>query len=162
MERTKECTKCGVEKPFSAFSKHRLSKDGHAYQCKECNAKRAKIWRGTPTSIYTSMVGRVNFYHKTKICISKEEFLEWYHSQPKLCVYCDIPEEKAIIWKKIFNHRSTKLSIDRKNAFGNYEAGNIVLCCYTCNIIKSNVLSYDEMRYVGQNFLKPKWQAYKE
>ncbi len=26
----KNCTKCGVEKPLSAFYKHRLSKDGHA------------------------------------------------------------------------------------------------------------------------------------
>lgn len=155
----KNCTRCGILKPLSAFSKHRLSKDGHAYQCKECNAKRAKIWRRTPSGIYTGIIGRENFYHRAKVYFSKDEFIEWYNKQPRYCAYCDIPEEKTPVWKKMFNHRSTKLSVDRKNGLGDYTIDNIVLCCYLCNTIKNNVLSFDEMRYIGQNFLKPKWQS---
>ena len=160
MEPTKACTKCGVVKPHSAFSKHRLSKDGHAYQCKECGNRRAKAWRKTPIGIYTNIKGRENFYHRAELLVSKEDFVEWYNAQPKYCVYCDIPEEKTTIWKKLFNHRSTKLSVDRKDSFGNYVFDNMALCCYLCNTIKNNVLSFDEMRYVGQVFLKPKWQNF--
>lgn len=33
---TKVCTKCGVEKPHSDFSKYKSSPDGLRYWCKEC------------------------------------------------------------------------------------------------------------------------------
>ena len=42
MENTKACTKCGIEKPLSCFSKRSSSKDGLRYDCKECVALHAK------------------------------------------------------------------------------------------------------------------------
>lgn len=33
---TKICTKCGLEKPFSEFHKHKDTKDGLTYICKDC------------------------------------------------------------------------------------------------------------------------------
>lgn len=35
---TKNCTKCGTEKPISAFGKRSASKDGMQSQCKQCTA----------------------------------------------------------------------------------------------------------------------------
>jgi hypothetical protein len=35
----KQCTKCGIVKPYEQFSKLKVAKDGHQYHCKECNNK---------------------------------------------------------------------------------------------------------------------------
>ena len=39
-ERIKTCTKCGQKLSLSHFYKHRKSKDGHAWQCRDCCKKR--------------------------------------------------------------------------------------------------------------------------
>ena len=44
----KTCTKCKIEKPFEAFSKNKKSKDGHAWECKECIKTRAKRLKQDP------------------------------------------------------------------------------------------------------------------
>ena len=44
----KTCIKCKIEKPFEAFSKNKNSKDGHAYECKECMKARAKRLKQDP------------------------------------------------------------------------------------------------------------------
>ena len=33
---TKACRTCKIEKPFSSFSRHRLSRDGHRHDCRHC------------------------------------------------------------------------------------------------------------------------------
>jgi hypothetical protein len=40
----KTCTKCKEGKPFTAFSKSKKTRDGHAYYCKVCKAQYAKDW----------------------------------------------------------------------------------------------------------------------
>lgn len=162
MEKTKACTKCGETKPLSDFSKHRLSKDGHAYQCKACNAKRSKIWRKTPVGIYTLIKGREGFYKQKPFNLIKEEFVEWYNSQLKQCVYCDIPEEYLYLLQEHYGDITDRLTIDCKDNKTGYQLDNLVLSCNKCNITKNNVLTFDEMMYVGQNFIKPKWQAFLE
>ena len=165
MERTKECTKCGETKPFSAFSKHRLSKDGHAYQCKECNAKRAKEWRKTPSAIYTNINGRQRFYQthqnprEKPVIISKDEFIDWYNKEPKFCAYCDVPEDRLLDFYDSYNKWSERLSVDAKDNSLGYMDGNIVLACRRCNSLKSDILTFDEMREFAQKYIKPKWMA---
>lgn len=44
----KICTKCKVKKPFEAFWRNKKSKDGHAYECKECMKARAKKIKQDP------------------------------------------------------------------------------------------------------------------
>ena len=81
----------------------------------------------------------------------RNDFVDWYKNEPKVCSYCDIPEEKSI---EIDKHR---LNIDRKDGRSGYIAGNVCLACLKCNLVKSGFLSFDEMRDVGQRYLKPKW-----
>jgi len=161
MEPTKTCTKCGEIKTLSAFSKHRLSKDGHAFQCKECNARRAKEWRSTPTGIYTNIKGLQNLRKKKPVIISKQTFIEWYNNEPKICVYCGILEKDLWIWVDNFNDHAKRLTIDCKDNEKGYVLDNIVLACECCNMIKTNILTFSEMQEIGQRFIKPKWEMLK-
>ena len=158
MEKTKACTRCGETKPLSAFSKHRLSSDGHAYQCKECNAKRAREWRKTPVGIYTNIKGRVNHYKHKPLEITKEDFVRWYTTQERHCVYCDLSEDDLWILQEQYDNRVHRLTVDCKDNKAGYVQENMVLACERCNAIKSNILTHEEMMYVGQNFIKPKWE----
>ena len=40
---TKICTKCGIEKPLSAFCKHKKAKDGLCERCKICHCEDVKM-----------------------------------------------------------------------------------------------------------------------
>jgi hypothetical protein len=42
---TKVCTKCGTDKPFSEYGKHRLGKHGLRPRCKTCVAAENAIYR---------------------------------------------------------------------------------------------------------------------
>lgn len=165
MEQIKACTRCGKIKPLSRFSKHRLTKDGYAYQCKECNEKRAKKWRKTPAGVYSTIKGRQTFLNRNNdsrskpFSISKEVFIEWYENESKTCHYCDIPEKLLHLVAKKYGSRWKRLTIDCLNNDLGYIVGNLVLSCDKCNITKNNMLTYNEMMYVGQNFIKPKWKA---
>lgn len=44
---TKICSKCGIEKELSCFSKDRKTKDGFAYRCKECDKEYKKQYNET-------------------------------------------------------------------------------------------------------------------
>ncbi len=162
MSRTKECTKCGASKSFTDFSKHRLGKDGYAYQCKECNATRARKWRKTPSGVYTNLKGQAQFWQDKPFHLEKEAFIEWHNSQPKKCIYCDIPEELVMIMHDYFGVTAFRLTDDCKDNDRGYYLDNIVLSCANCNRMKGNMLTFEEMRYVGQNFVKPKWQEISE
>ena len=158
MERMKACTKCGVEKPISDFSKHRLTNDGHAYQCKECNARRAGYWRTTPSGVYTSIKGRLNYYKKKPMIITKRDFIEWYVNELKICAYCDIPEDKLEVLGDSYNSKAHRLTVDRVENSTGYVMGNMVLACLRCNSIKSDLFTHKEMRQLAQQFIKPKWE----
>jgi len=165
MERTKQCTRCNRTFPISEFGKHRLSPDGHAYQCKECGRERAKIYRASPGGIYHNIKGRATFYknHHFEVYkpmnITQEEFIAWYNNEVKACAYCDIPEEHMDLIKIRFDKRVKRLSIDCKDNNKGYSLDNLALACNLCNMIKKNVFSFQEMRALAQAFIKPKWKT---
>ena len=160
----KHCTKCGELKSLDEFSKHRHSPDGHAYQCKECNKVRSKAFRASPSGVYTSIKGRTTFYKKNynirykPVNISRDEFIEWYVAQLKDCVYCEIPEDKLRLLSGPHYNRVHRLTVDCIDNKVGYSNGNMVLACNRCNLIKSNVFTFEEMRRIGIEFLKPKWE----
>jgi len=155
---TKTCTTCGRDLPLSAFGKHRISKDGLAHRCKECARANAKKYRQTPAGIYNNIQGRSRFYKGRPLSISKEDFIEWYNGASKVCVYCDIPEELLHKLSDTVNGRTRKLNIDRVINAKGYAKGNLLLCCQRCNYIKSDFFTYDEMREIGQKYVRPRWE----
>ena len=144
---------------LTEFGKHRLTNDGLAYQCKECNRIRSKAYRASPEGIFTTLKGQSKFFNRGEVNFSQEEFVEWYNAQTKECAYCDIPEELMHDVDDGWNNRTIRLTIDRIDNALSYEKGNIVLSCPRCNMIKSNYFTFDEMRQIGQTIIKPKWLA---
>lgn len=147
--------------PITEFGRHKLGIDGLNYWCKDCNREHSAEWRKTPSGIYTSIKGRQKFDNKTKYFrpfeISREQFIEWYNFQLKQCSYCDIPENLLNKVGDVYNDQILRLTIDCKDNVEGYKLDNIVLACKRCNSIKSDVLSFSEMREFAQKYLKPKW-----
>ena len=76
-----------------------------------------------------------------------------------MCAYCDVPEDRLGDFYDSYNKWSPRLSVDAKDNNIGYEIGNIVLACRRCNSLKSDILSFDEMREFAQKYIKPKWVA---
>ena len=43
--KTKTCTKCRIEKPITEYRKHRGSRDGLQYWCKDCHNAASDSWK---------------------------------------------------------------------------------------------------------------------
>ena len=73
---TKECTNCGIAKPFEEFSPSKKNRDGLVSHCKACLRERAArdrdIRRGGPPTMITARVTP----HGMKWCPSCEAFLD--------------------------------------------------------------------------------------
>jgi len=158
-EQTKQCTKCKKVKSLSEFGKNKQAKDGKTYWCLQCKREYNAEFRLTPKGIYQQLKGRTKFYDRHPVTITQEEFVEWYENQPQKCHYCGIPIEHMEYVMKHYGSRWLRLTIDCKDNPTGYAKGNLVLACDKCNSVKSNILSYEDMIYVGENFIKPKWQA---
>jgi 5-methylcytosine-specific restriction endonuclease McrA len=81
------------------------------------------------------------------------------------CHYCGIEEEEFTnIWKKKFyglGKRGQTLEIEHKDGNKeNWSWENLVLACALCNMAKTNFLTYDEFKRVG-NVIREIWQERK-
>lgn len=87
------------------------------------------------------------FYNRRKIPVklTYKQFLEF--TKIKNCVYCG----SEIIRHATKSHASF---LDRKDSSGPYIKSNCVVCCANCNRIKTDILTYDEMRAAMQAVLK--------
>jgi len=146
------------------FSRYQKSKDGFNFYCKDCCDEYRKKYIQTPEGIWNSIKGRQKYYNKHNlppakpVIIKKKEFIEWYNNEPKICAYCDIPEDQFILLKRKYGSRTLRLTVDCKNNDVGYAKGNIVLACERCNFIKSNLFDFEIMREIGQKYIKPLWQ----
>ena len=163
MERTKECTRCHIVKPLSEFGKHRLSSDGHAYQCKQCSRERSKAYRESPVGVFVGLRGRQTFYKRHNdsrekpFLLERESFLERYNNQPKECHYCGISQENLARIKDSQLRKVHRLTIDCKDNSAGYFLENMVLSCNRCNAIKGDFFTYEEMLHIGHEHIAPKW-----
>ncbi|KKT68115.1 MAG: Restriction endonuclease PacI [Candidatus Uhrbacteria bacterium GW2011_GWF2_44_350] len=73
--------------------------------------------------------------------ISAEDFVDWYSAQPKTCHYCG---------REFKDKFDTK--IDRKDARGGYRPGNLVLACFMCNRLKSDIFTEEEWFEIVQKY----------
>lgn len=174
----KQCSKCNTQKAYSEFYNAKRYKDGKYPSCKECqkNATEKSILKrwGTKQKYYAEYRNKTVGGNPRTICAKKkcnalshgipfefttDEFEEWYNNQELKCSFCDIPQDKITqhqwLMPSINIHR---LTIDRINPKKGYIKGNICLACARCNLIKNNILSYEETKEICQKYIKPRWK----
>lgn len=159
----KRCTSCKRELLPSEFHKHRITKDGLSHVCKDCSRKKQREFSRTPSGIYTAVKSRQKFYEKNQpwrykpVNITRDDFVSWFNSQPQKCHYCGLELENLSRVDDFYNNKSERMGVDAMNNELGYELGNLVVCCHRCNGIKSDFFTHEEMLWIGQNFVKPKW-----
>lgn len=82
---------------------------------------------------------------------SLEDFREFYDNREHICEYCGMPEN---ICKAKYGRR---IEIDRKDSKKGYIIENLALACYKCNTVKNDILTYEEMKQIGSQYIRPKW-----
>jgi 5-methylcytosine-specific restriction endonuclease McrA len=96
--------------------------------------------------LYNSLVKFAKTYGKS-MSLSFEDFLTF--TKVCECHYCG----STIEWQPYSRCGKAKSSrayyLDRKDNASGYSLDNCVVCCSLCNAIKSNKLSYQEMRILG-------------
>lgn len=112
--------------------------------------EQSQAFKSKPNYIYT-VIKRNSLRKNREFVLTKDEFINWYTNSKKICEYCGINEDF------IQPYGYTRLEIDRTNNDKGYSLDNIVLACTICNKIKSNILDYDEMKYIGKNLIIKKW-----
>lgn len=90
--------------------------------------------------------------------ITQDEFVEWYVSQDRECVYCELAEEDLHKHGDLYNDKIDRLTVDCADNDAGYAKGNLVLCCGRCNSIKSDFLSFDEMMVIGRTMVANRWK----
>ena len=158
MSQTKHCKRCNRDLPLPQFGKHKNTKDGLAFYCKDCCCEKGKKYRQTTKGVYNALKGRMNFYKTKPVLISYKDFREWWENSPRKCAYCDISEEDVVKLTDSYNSLNERLTIDCVDNYAGYIKENLVLACRRCNNMKSDLLNFEQMRYIGQNFLKPIWE----
>ena len=145
-QKGKVCTKCNTYKPLSEFCKRIKSRDGYAYKCKVCDYK-----------MYSERCPiNLRFYQKKNQCkIHNKKFtieptdipgvkIEYFRAKngsrcwrateyPKNCTECGT----KLGWVLSAMKHDTP-SFDRLDPDIEYEPGNVMIVCQSCNMAKLN------------------------
>lgn len=140
----RQCRSCGITHSTEAFR----AKQNH---CKWCQ--------------FSSMETRAVERYKDKrraaarrhdgsdwLSISQADFVSWYLRQPDRCHYCHTTYDEL---RKLRLKRSSwgyyvSWDIDRLDSARPYEAGNMVLSCFMCNMAKGNYFTAAEAAIIGK------------
>lgn len=110
------------------------------------------IYSQSASRIYKNIKSNCKQRKNRHVLISKEDFVDWLVKEKKVCCYCGVDENI------LHNFGIHRLQIERINNDLNYEKGNLALACVLCNKIKSNILTADEMKFIGENIVIKKWK----
>lgn len=131
----KFCIDCKTTKILSFFYKDKTQKDGYFHYCKECQRERVRKKR-------TRKRYKVNeyFYRYKRTDNDKnrendldKEFLS--NAMKSICFYCEDIE---------------RIGLDRINNNIGHLKNNVVPCCYSCNVLRSNEFFHEEMILMGK------------
>lgn len=160
----KICNICKKKKRLSSFGKDRSTPTGLSYHCKVCDRKKVKEyrervkydwgkkkaeWRAKypAKALWAGIKNREE--NRGVYCdITFEEFEKWHAKQEKVCVYCGLGFRDDNKW--------LKESIDRIVPAKGYSLDNIALCHLKCNIIKSDILDFEQMKEIGRKYIRQK------
>ena len=164
---TKKCTQCQIENPLTEF----YGKIKSSW-CKKCHNKYAvekrkqnpekykKYVKDTwdqPNMIFARKKANAKS-EKIYFYLTKVQFIDWYKKQQLKCHYCGLPPKDFKNTKEGHLLRKINLGIDRVDNSIGYKLNNIVLCCNMCNSIKGGFFSYEEMKFIGETFVKQRWK----
>lgn len=111
--------------------------NGHSRGCRNCLRLRPF------ESLYNIFQKKARNRDK-EIKLTYEEFLKFTNISE--CHYCG----GAIFWAAHHTVKfGRKYNLDRKDNSGGYTKDNLLVCCYRCNRIKSDDISYEEMIQIG-------------
>lgn len=132
----KQCSKCKNHFSLNNFSKDRTKKDGLMCWCKNCCAKKDRIWNKNKRD-WNSKDSKYQSYKKGAkrrgydFLLTKEEFLKLWQ---KDCYYC--------------GSKIKFIGIDRVDNNIGYTVDNIVPCCSTCNRLKKTLSKKNYLEHV--------------
>lgn len=107
-------------------------------------------------------------YHQWKSTAKKRKIIpflsyeQWRFLKLGDCHYCGVEEMLLRFHTEKLGLKTPYMTLDRLDNDGHYTPNNVVSCCFVCNRIKSNFFSESEMKEIGQKFVKPKWDKYKQ
>jgi len=136
--------------------------NGHTKSCgclrknimKEQKWARGEYGKSLENRMYHSY--KNNAKHKNIIFnLTKQEVLLFFQQN---CFYCGILPNKTIT-KKNFYGSFTYNGIDRLDNDKGYISGNLAMCCYRCNRIKSDFFTASEMKEIAKKYITPKHQG---
>jgi 5-methylcytosine-specific restriction endonuclease McrA len=114
------------------------------------NKEKERIYRQqyqkTPKFIFSTLRSR----KRHRFLLLKEEFINWYNQQEKICYYCKRTYKESQIDDYMINIKAKRLTIDRKDNSKGYIKENIVLACRRCNNIKGDYFTEQEMLEIGK------------
>lgn len=131
----KRCSKCNESKSLSEFSKDKKSKDGLAYQCKECRNCHKKKYNQTEDGLL------INMYNSQKGHSKKRGHKLPNYTKYELGIWC----KSQKLWSKLLcdwvnSGYKTELipSIDRLDDYKPYTLDNIQLMTWAENKAKGH------------------------
>lgn len=119
--KTKKCTKCGIEKPLSEFSKDNHKKSDHTSQCKVCKNNYMKLFRKNNIELCKIYLKRSTL--KRTFGLSLDDYNDMLINQNYRCAICNKKETRKI------NGKICKLSVDHNHKTGKVRG----LLCNDCN-----------------------------
>jgi len=138
----KRCNECGEVKPRSAFR----DKEGRGMDSK-CKACRIKYLKEHYDDRKVPRIERIATYSKKHGLpfVGRGKLRKWFEEQPTICCYCGQQLEDS-------GREANSVTIDRVIPEKGYVIENLVISCHRCNRVKSDVLSFEEMKEVAQMY----------
>ena len=137
---TKQCAKCGEEKPATPeyFHKHG---DGLFSQCKVCKNKIKLIWNKQNPD-------KVREWKRRRYRTPAGKLAKIRHKATEKGIYFDLQLEhyKSSLWGKPCHYCGCEIKVtglDRKDSSKGYTPDNVVPCCWSCNS-KKGTKPYEE------------------
>lgn len=152
----KICDMCKTEKEYTEFNKNRARKDGVQTYCRKCstdrnNKNRDKL-RADSRTYYKE--NKQEILVRSAISVRKDtnRFRQGKYVSEKGGYIWDLTIDQ---WRSVVSKNSchycegslpeTGHALNRKDSTVGYMLGNVVACCFACNKIKNNTVSYLEM-----------------